>query len=185
MGWKEDARRTIVSDKKMLKSFPEGWVKVKKFSVKGNDEINAALRKLQSVFDRKAIMSFAKKARDGADEKSMLQEMTPEEMGMILDGNTAESYDLIFAKIKNGVAMHNFCDGDIETRSTEKDIQGFAKDILEYPDIANEIVSLIEDYNRPLVEKRSETSKMSPNGSSEEQSSNQEMNSQTEEIRET
>ncbi len=187
MSWKEDARRTIVSEKKDLVSFPGYWVKPKKYSVKGRDEINEAERKVQKNIDKKALMKFARRLKDKDEykdlsEEQILEKIPDDELIVMMDLRMTEVFAVNEAKIKHGIACHNFCDGDIDTRSTEKDIQGFARDILEFEDIAVEIIGYIEEFNRPLAVQSSLTSETLQSGSTEDQNLSTETNSQTAEI---
>jgi len=174
MNWKEDARRTIIGKKKDLVSFPGYWVKAKKYSTQGKDEITEATRNVQKGIDKKTLMSAAKKVRAKGGRENITDDeifdlLTAEEISTLMDSSTVAASELFKAKIKNGMESHNFCDGDIETRSTDKDIKGFATEILEFEEIALEIIKIIEDFNRPLVQKTSLTSETSQNGSIEDQ----------------
>lgn len=188
MGWKDDARRLVVSDKRELESITDSegkkyWIKPRKWSVAAKDEINGVQRRLQKAIDKKALASLVQKSQTGDYEtvEEMIEAMEPDEFAALLDTQNIESYDLAEVKLRNGISSHNFCDGDIETRSTDKDIKGFVHDILEYEDIALEILKIVEDYNRPLAMKTSATSKTLPDGSTEESALNTEMSTQTDE----
>ena len=178
MNWKEDARRTIIGKKENLVSFEGYWVKAKKYSTQGKDEITEATRNIQKGIDKKVLMSAAKKYRstgkDVVSEDELFDLLTAEEIATMMDSSTVPTSELFKAKLKNGVYSHNFCEGDIETRSTEKDIKGFANDILEFEEIALEIIKIVEDFNRPLVVKTSSISETSPSGSTTEPNSSME-----------
>lgn len=189
MGWKEDARRMIVSEKKELQTFPGRWVKVRKYSIRGKDEINAAMAKLQQGLDKKAIYSLAKKIREQQGNKSLTEQealalLEPDEIAAFMDGNTAPAEDLSRLRILHGVAAHNFLDGDPEAvqigTSKQEDIKTFSSEILEFSEATAEILSLVEDFNRPLARPRSKTSETSPSGSGTAQPSSPETSSQTE-----
>jgi hypothetical protein len=107
--------------------------------------------------------------------------LTPEQFAAFTDSTSSSMSKIVEAKIKNGVDSHNFCDGEIDTRTTDKDIKQFANQILEYPTIAGEILYFIEEFNRPLARETSKTLGMSQNGSITEQSSSGEIDSLTEE----
>jgi hypothetical protein len=178
MGWQDDARRTIVSEKIELREFPGYWVKVKLYSVKGKDEITLSTRAVQKAIDKKALISLMKKAQaahgEALTEEQMLERLTQDELSALVESNSVELYSMTYAKIKNGIDSHNFCDGE---KSTE--VENFAKDILEYDKIAQEILGHIEEFNRPLPSKTSKPSEMSPNGFTTEASLSTEIASQT------
>lgn len=183
MGWKEDARRSIIGKKKELISFPGYWVQARKYSTQGKDEIADATRAVQKGIDKKVLFSAAKKmkGKENLTEDQIFDMLSAEEISELVDSSSCAATELFKAKIKNGLNAHNFCDGDIETRSTEKDIKGFANDILEFEEVALEIIGIIEDFNRPLALATPSISKMLPNGSTKEQSSNTVMSGQEEE----
>ena len=177
MGWQDDARRTVVSEKKALSTLEGYWVKVRLWTVGGKDEISTATRKVQKGLDKKALMSFAMKAKskgaDIANEQELMELLTPEEIGAFVDSESAEMADLIETKLRNGIAEHNF-DGVA--------IPDLAKSLLEYPNIATEILGYIEEFNRPLARKTSKPSEMQPSGSTTEPPLNMGMSCQTEAI---
>jgi hypothetical protein len=183
MGWKEAAQRTIVGDKVELKTFPGYWIKPKKYSVSGKDAINEEQRKLQQSIDKKALASMIKKLdidSDGKDEAQIMSEvmdtLTDEELAAMMDSQYVPSASYIKVRLNEGIHAHNFCDGP-ETQ----DVSSFAQDILDYPEIAEEILKVVEEYNRPLAKKSTKKSKMQPNGSTTEQPLNGETPSPTEE----
>ena len=160
MGWQDDARRTIVSEKKDLESFPGYWVKVRKYSISAKDEIQSVLKKAQKGIDKKALLSLMAKREKITSPEELQQSVTPEELEMAVEMQTAEIKSYAIIRIRHGVAEHNFCDEGI-SKETEK----FALDIMEYGEIVDEILTLIEDFNRPLAAKTSMPSEMSQNGS--------------------
>jgi len=111
----------------------------------------------------------------------MIQLLTPEQFSAMTESSTVSVSKVIEAQLRSGIDSHNFCDGD-EDRSTSKDIAGFASQIIDYPEITEEILKFVEEFNRPLAKATSKTSGMSQNGSTEEQSSITETPSQTEGI---
>ena len=158
--WKDDARRLIVSEKKELETFPGYWVKLRKYSVQGSDEIMAALRNVQKNLDKKSILEISRKAKElglsgkNISEDQVIEMITPEQLDALVSSNSLAMAAVSEAKIKFGVAEHNFCEGD----STTENMDIFAHDILEYAPIAKEIVDLVEGFNRPLAMTKSETS---------------------------
>ena len=188
MSWKDDARKTIVSEKRELTTMNGYWVKVRKYSIKGKDEIEQAKREAQKSIDKKALYEVAKAVKGFDPEKlknitndEMIQLLTPEQFSAMTESSTVSVSKVIEAQLRSGIDSHNFCDGD-EDRSTSKDIAGFASQIIDYPEITEEILKFVEEFNRPLAKATSKTSGMSQNGSTEEQSSITETPSQTEGI---
>ncbi len=174
MGWKDDARRTVVGGKKILTTFPGYWIKPRKFSKAGEDAINEEMRRLQKGVNRKALVSVTKKAEERGSELAHMSEqeimelLTAEELEALMDGDTAATYDLCKARLTFGIDSHNFCEGELDTRHSSVVDDSFVRDLLEYPEIAGEILGCIAEHNRPLAETSSPKSEMSPNGSTKE-----------------
>jgi hypothetical protein len=150
-------------------------VKVRLWSVSGKDEISNALKKVQKGIDKKALMSFAMKAKnkgaDITDESQLMELLTEDEIGAFVDSESAEMAGLTETKLRLGIAEHNF--GDI-------DIKELAHDLLEFPKQATEILKLVEDFNAPLAQKTSKPSGTSPSGCTTEPALNTETPCQTE-----
>jgi len=185
MGWQDDARKTIVSEKKMLTTMEGYWVKVRKFSIKGNDEIEETKKQAQKSLDKKALYEVAKAVKGIEPEKlknmgtdEVIAILTPDQFSVLTESSNMVIANTMEAKLKNGIDSHNFCEGDIDSRSTDKNIKEFAVQIMNYPEIAGEIVAFVEEFNRPLAKVTSKTSGMSQNGSTGGQSLNSETLSQ-------
>lgn len=187
MGWQDDARRTVVSDRIPLSTMEGYAIKVRKYSIRGRDEIDAATREMQKGFDRKVIFDVARKVKGMDPEKlksmttdDIMDTLSPEEFAALTDANTTQSAKLSELQIRHGLDSHNFCDGDIDTRWTDKDIKGFASQIIDYPEVAGEILWHIEAFNRPLARPTSSTSETPQDGFTKEASLNTETPSPTE-----
>jgi hypothetical protein len=186
MGWKDEARRTIVGDKKELGTFPGYWIRPRKYSIESLDEIRAIEKKQQSEFTRRSMAKLAKKMSgikdltpEAAAEMSpldLMKNMDEEEVEALyemMDSKHNFQAQILTAKLKGGVGEHNF-EG---TKITE-----LAKELIEYPDIAREVVEIIDEYNRPLATRPSEALPQSPDGSTNKENSMQTVKtSQTEE----
>ena len=190
MGWQDDARRTVVSDKMALSALDGYWVKVRKWSISAKDEIDQATNDAQKNIDKKLIFDVAKtiKGKDPETLKHMTNDdimelLTPEQLSALSAQASVASAKVVEAKLRYGIDSHNFCDGDIDTRSTDKDIKGFASQIISYPKIAYEILKLVEEFNDPLASQTSNKSGMSQSGFIAEQALNTETPSLTEQNR--
>ncbi|OPL13127.1 MAG: hypothetical protein AVO39_10925 [delta proteobacterium MLS_D] len=185
MGWKDEARRTIIGEKVMLETFPGYWIRPRKYSIETMDEIRAIERKQQGEFNRKALARIAKKMSESGNIEDpgtiapamIMGELTDEEFEAIYEVSenrkAGPGAQLIIAKIHGGVGEHNFDGAKIET---------LAKDMVDYPDIAREMITIIEEYNRPLAGNPSGISEPLPDGSTKGESSRQtEKTSQTDE----
>ncbi|MCF7945446.1 MAG: hypothetical protein K9L24_01140 [Spirochaetia bacterium] len=181
MNWKQEAQRKIVGDKKELKTFPGYWIRPKKYSIAGQDAINAEQRRLQKGMNKKAIVSVAKRLKinaDGREEEDIkndiMDSISDDELSALMDSQYVPSAAYIKIRLKEGIESHNFCDA-----AESKDIDSLAEDILDYPEITEEMLQIVEDYNRPLAVKGSKKSKTPQNGSITEQNLNTATNSRT------
>jgi hypothetical protein len=158
MGWKNDARRLVIGERRELGTFEGYWIRPRKFSIQAKDEINAIQRRIQKSIDKKALISLMKKVKGSKEadqseeeiEKKLYESMTDDELNSMLDAQGVETKDLIYTKILYGVAEHNFCD---EEKSEDSKV--LAADILDYEAIAQEIINVVEEFNRPLAPKKS------------------------------
>lgn len=178
MGWKEDARRLVIGEKAELDTLPGYWVKPLKYSIQAKDEINAIQCKLQKGINKKELASLMQKLKDirkgdeSPKDEEILSQISEGELETLLNMQNTESKELTRIKILYGVAEHNF-DG--------VSVAELAEDILDYEEVALEILTIVEEFNRPLANKMSSTSKMSQDGSITEKSLNTEIVYPTEE----
>jgi hypothetical protein len=142
----------IVSHTNDLTTFEGHWIKAKKYSINATDEINAATREVQKGMDKKSLIEVAKKAREMGiagevvSEEDIMDMLTPEQMSALLDSTGVASAKVMEIKLRNGIAEHSF-DGC--------PVKDLARDILEYPEIAQEMLKIVEEFNRPLAKKSS------------------------------
>lgn len=177
MGWKQDARRLVVGEKAELSTLPGYWVQPRKYSIQAKDEINAIQRKLQKGINKKELASLMQKVKDirkdgeAPKDEDILAKISEGELETILDAQNAETKELTKVKILYGVAEHNF-DG--------VSVAELAEDILDYEEVALEILTIVETFNRPLAMEKSNPSETLPDGSTPESSSTTVTNSPTE-----
>lgn len=171
MGWKEDARRTIVGEKIELKSFPGYFVVPRKYSVETQDKIREIQKQQQSDFNRRALAKIAKKMAGVGDAEKLKNMTTADIMTSLTDEEFESLYEiteqktghgakLMIAKIAGGIAEHTFGDPPIP-------VEQLAKEVIEYAEIAGEIVEIADGFNRPLASQQSGTSEPSPSGYTE------------------
>jgi hypothetical protein len=175
MGWQDDARRLTTGQRHELSTFPQFWIVPKKYSIAARDEIQAAMREVQKGIDKKAIAELYTKMRQlGGEitEDRILEVVTPDELAAFMENNSVSVKKAYEIKLRNGIASHNFEGSTVEQ---------LAHDILEFADIAVEMLKIIEDFNRPLPKATSSTSGTSPSGSTKEASSSTETSTRADE----
>ena len=177
MGWKDSARRLTTGGKIELKTLGGFWVIPKKYSIAGNDAIGAIQRKMLKGVDKKSLSSLIHKRSEGFETpEAMVEAMEPEELMALFDSNSLEKEESTRVKIVHGLYEYGYQDED-----SSKDVKGFATEVLEFEDVALEVLSVIEKFNHPLANPTSSTSKMSQDGSTEVQPSSTETVGKTEE----
>ena len=152
INWRVAADRAVLGERVELKSLPEYWVQPRKYSKQGEAEITAVAARAQMKKSgvRRAILAEAG-AEPKSDAEAMGGAMSPEVKDRILEAvmasMTAEEISGLetqVAQIAFGVHLHNF-NGAEESGSLE-----WAKSLVEYKDIFDEIHVLVEAKNLPL-----------------------------------
>lgn len=153
--------RRIVGDPVTLACLGEEngiWVKPRKFSVVGQDAIraitiprSAALAKLRAAIEDKG--GAASDADGGLTEEGLrARDEAAIEKLTALDGFDAGKLavaDVMRAQLKYGVAEHNF-DGDPRAPT-----EAWIDQVLDDPELAEEIVGIVGAFNRPLARRTS------------------------------
>jgi len=157
--WKIAANRMVIGEKVELKSLPGYWVQPRRYTKQGEAEILAAqTRVIANTKALSAALYDEAKRKTGSDadaiadttalEKEItakiIENVSPEMVGRLEETK---------AKILLGIAAHNFTKEGIPTLD-------WVNDVMEYSPIANEILAIVEDYNRPLLQKVSDKSEM-------------------------
>lgn len=154
MGWKEDARRLVISQKYELESFPGFWITAKKYSIAAKDEIGAAVRKMQRGIDKKSLSVVLRKCSEigkEVTEENILDVLTDEELIALADSSAVDVAEVTEIRLRHGIADHNF---------EGSDVKELAHDLLEYPEICSEILKIVEGFNRPLAVRSDKSSQM-------------------------
>jgi hypothetical protein len=130
-------------------------VRPRKFSVRGRDELNAAL------LPRQALVAKVRRAQDLASQAGQEMDLSAVEPSLF------GLEQIMRLQLRHGIAFHNF-DG---AEKAPDDV--WLSSVLEDPDLAGELIKIVQGYNNPLPKPTPEPSGMSSNGSSEEPASAQ------------
>lgn len=153
VNWKIAADRSVYGEKVELDTLPGYWVKPRRWSKTGEAEIHAALAR---IFARQRDVRNTIIRETSGDEPmseadlmaGSLPEKTKEKIMAALtgslDGETVDQVEAKIAKIAFGVHAHNF-QGEPEVGSME-----WARELVEYRDVFDEILGIVEEKNRPL-----------------------------------
>jgi hypothetical protein len=168
--WKKQISRSRVGEKVDLKSIEGFWIKPRKFSVSENDEVEAQDKKatLDAGVSLKDFASAAiKVSKQKENSEESLEGLSDKETEALLNSQFTASAGIIRLSLLYGIAEHNFC----EEESTTKIDEAIVKEIMQIPEIASEMTTIVRNFNRPLAKKTSGTSETSQSGSTEEANS--------------
>jgi len=172
MNWKNTARKSIIGEKIIMKSivpdedtlkkweqdgrkWTEYYIKPKKYSVAGKDRVDTVTMKNSKTLPAVIKAKIAKIVQDNPDieDKDIMKHLSEEEQIMIFDNqvDNFENTEMIKTVILEGLAETNLIDG-------EETIEEFAESVLEFQDIATEIIESVRDHNNPLEKGKSKKS---------------------------
>jgi hypothetical protein len=185
INWKVAADRMTIGERIELKTLPGFWVQPRRFSKAGEAEILAVTtrQQMKKASVRKAIVAAAKEgqAQEQSDIAQMAgepisRELEEEILSAVVENMTAGELagtEKQLVEIAYGVHAHNF-NGEAEAGSLE-----WARSLLEYRDLFNEIHRIVMDKNGPLSLPTSPSSATSPIGSSTKASSTKDAGTST------
>lgn len=174
MAWQEAARRSLVGDKVELRSVGgELWIRPKKLSQAAVDAVKDLRGKSLSGPGGKDVTKRALKIREkykGALADQPLDQVPEEDLAEIIDLysviRSGPQREIYRAELQHGIGEHNFVDDAGKPIGGGRTLDAKTIDeVLEWSDLAVEIVNAIEAYNRPLGTATGGTSQTSPSGS--------------------
>jgi len=183
INWKVAADRLTIGEWVELKSLPGFWVQPRRFSKTGEAEMLAvtARQQMKKASVRKAIVAAAKEGKEQSDVARMSGGPIPDELeekilDAVVDDMTPEELagtETQLVKLAYGIHAYNF-NGEPEGGSLE-----WARSLLEYRDVFNEILEIVENKNAPLPRPTPPSSATSPIGSSTKASSTKDAGTST------
>jgi len=155
--WQAAARITILGEKHELESLPGYWFTPRKYSTIGSVKINGGAMKLRTNLPKGILKKLAKGMGDKEKDaqftgKEAMKLLTEDEISQVMDAQKGDEGAVSFQKdiLIYGIGEHGF-DGDYN-------IESLAEELLEYPDVAAEMIEIIKEWNSPLAQTTSETS---------------------------
>lgn len=163
--WEAAARRGLLGPKHEIKALEgEHSFRARKYSVTAEGEIQALSQQTTTKIPREVIARLAQKMGSAKDVSTaeLVQSLEPEDMAILLEASTSiiGKTDVIRLKLKYGIGEQDLEPGDVSDALIER--------ILNYPELAAEMLQVIEDWNRPLPKASGATSQTSPSGSTSE-----------------
>lgn len=152
INWKVAADVLTIGEKVELKSLPGYWIQPRRFSKAAEAQMIAVAARAQMKKDsvRRTLLESSH-SNDKSDIGTMSGEISDElkdkVVMTIIENMTPEEFadiDTQLVKLAYGVHAHNFF-GEPEGGSMD-----WARSLLEYKDIFNEILEVVEAKNAPL-----------------------------------
>ena len=149
--------------------FAEYWIQPKKFTVAENDQIKQAQSAMRKTVDMKALATAYAKVEDlkhgeGVSETEAFGALDPDEIASVIDMQNVPLEQSTRLVVRFGIAKSNLAVDE----ATGEPVKGCPKEledaILENSDLADQISSIVQGFNRPLAERNATTSQTSPNG---------------------
>ncbi len=144
MNFREKAEKRLVGDRVKLKTLPEYWVQPKRYSVAVKDSINAFATKTTGQLSPETMVTITEKQSRGEDLSAEDRAKMTLEIGTLEAGSYEDQTKLI---LKGGI--HAF---GSETEDVPIDDEFFTT-VLDWDDLAVELVDIIREANAPLAEK--------------------------------
>ena len=179
-GWEAQARRTILSEEVELTSLPGIRVRARKYTIAAADEIRAAQARKRAAIPPAIRSLMTRAVAEGRSFEELLAALPPGEAeGLMaaMPDDASSVAELMSLSILYGLGEHNFDDQELRSSTVSREL---VDKLMEYPDAAQEVFALVQEWNSPLLKATPATSGTSPNGSMSAPLSLQEKSSPTE-----
>lgn len=182
-GFHDAARRRIVGPKTELETLPGYWIKPRKYSSQGAAEIQAAGMASADLPDdiiAKIGALVEEAGTENVENMQVMKLLSPADRIRAMRAMAKSAEENVESQrltLHYGIGEHNLYEG--EESSVEVD-DGLVAEIMEYQEVATEIVRIINEWNRPLAVAPEGKSSTQPNGPSEERPSTVERSTPTE-----
>lgn len=149
--------------------FAEYWIQPRKFTVAENDQIKQAQSAMRKTVDVKALATAYAKVEDlkhgkGVSETEAFGALDPDEIASVIDMQNVPLEQSTRLVVRFGIAKSNLAVDE----ATGEPVEGCPKEledaIMANADLADQISSIVQGFNRPLAERNATTSPTSPNG---------------------
>lgn len=164
VNWAVAAQKRVEGEWTKVQTLAEigAEVKPRKYSQEGADEINAFSVMRQAKMSRESVKALVHRAQDHADENELRDEIILDALGSA-DPDLFKQAPLLRLFLKYGIAAWR----DNSNASGKPD-NDWINGILESPDIAAEVVTIVKEFNRPLPKATSASSGTPSSGNSKE-----------------
>lgn len=150
--------------------FAEYWIQPRKFTVAESDQIKQAQSAMRKSVNVKAIASAYAKVEEmhvhGKDvsEREAFDALDPDEIASVIDMQNVPVEQSTRLVIRYGIAKSNLAVDEATGDPAEGCPRELEDAIMDNPDLADQISSIVQVFNRPLAERSATTSQTSPSG---------------------
>lgn len=140
--WKEKARRTIEGDKIELKSLKDGWFQPRKYSIEGSEVIRSLTVKTGMSLSSEMLKKLAPYIESDDSPEEIMKKLPPADLEMLMKSQAVggqSNKELVGAILTYGIGTNNL------------EGENIVEDLLEYSEIAMEMIEGIRKHNRPLA----------------------------------
>jgi len=164
-------QRRIIGERHDLSTLSGFWIKPKKYSTEGGEEITALRFKIAKNSRNPIVIKKLKKLRDEGievlDVNTLLDKLPEEEVLELLSATYENAGDnrgeMQKLQLLHGIGDHNFNSGGKKLA-----IEEAVPKLMQDAEAVAEILTIVEEWNIPLPQGRSQSSETQQNGSTSE-----------------
>lgn len=166
-------KRKIMGEKRELETLPGFYIRPKKYSYAGAEEIQAVEFEIGKGKRNPVVAKYAKKFRkQGIDKltfKEVAEKLDEEELAELI--NATGSKDLkLNAELQEKIMLHGIGEHDFNQNGKMLDIKEAIPILTQDAEAVGEITEIIREWNSPLALEPSEKSETQQKVSTKEQS---------------
>lgn len=159
--WRDEAEKRSVGDRVQLKTLPGHYIIPRRYSTETQDRLTALAGKTSgSGLTQETLDEIDRREETGEELGRAVQLRIQSELGGLEEGVYIDQ-----ARITLLGGLHEFGDETAEERFTGDEIPALVEEILQYNELAAEILDVIREGNRPLAGKNGSKSAMSSKSS--------------------
>jgi len=166
--WEKVARRSNLGPRHDIETLEgEYFFRPRKYSIDGEAEIQSASGQIRAGMPPKLMARLMDISDEKLTPKQVVAMLEPEERAQLVEvatkSDAAEAVHVRRLMLLHGIGDHNL-DGTDNTGADDD----FVTRLLEYPNVTNEMLGVIKEWNAPLVKTTPPISETSPDGSTRE-----------------
>ena len=166
-------KRKIMGEKQELETLPGFFLRPKKYSYAGAEDIQAIEFEIGKGKRNPVVAKYAKKFRKQGIEKLTFKEVAEkldeEELAELINATSTKDLKLN-AELQEKIILHGTGEHNFNRNGKMLDIKEAIPILLQDAEAVEEIIGIIKGWNPPLASELSEKSEMQQKASTKEQS---------------